>query len=139
LDREIARPAPPGRTWINLPGSIENKGVEVSLNGALVRGTTFNWNLGANATFIQNKITGLGSQLYETGALRGQGISGATSQRIVNDQPLNVYYLSRFTGISRANGQSEYEGGDPANNKFYVGSPNPKAVVGSLPMLITEN
>jgi iron complex outermembrane receptor protein len=130
LDREIARPGPPGRTWINLPGNIENKGFEVSLNGALVRGSTFNWNLGANATFIQNKITGLGSQLYETGALRGQGISGATSQRIINDQPLNVYYLPRFIGISRTNGQSEYEGGDPANNKFYVGSPNPKAVVG---------
>jgi iron complex outermembrane receptor protein len=129
-DQEIARPGPPGRTWINLPGNIENKGLEVSLNGALARGANFNWNVGINGAFIKNRITGLGQQFFETGALRGQGISGATSQRIINNQPLNVYYLARFTGIDRTTGQSNYEGGDPANNKFYVGSPNPKAIVG---------
>ena len=129
-DREVARPGPPGRTWINLPGSIENKGLEVTLNGALARGTNFIWNVGVNGAFITNKITGLGQQFFETGALRGQGISGATSQRIVNNQPLNVFYLARYTGINKTTGQSDYEGGDPSINKFYVGSPNPKAVVG---------
>jgi iron complex outermembrane receptor protein len=129
-DREVARPGPPGRTWINLPGNIENKGFEVSLNGGLFRGTTFNWNVGVNAAFIKNNITGLGQQFFETGALRGQGISGATSQRIVNNQPLNVYYLARFIDIDKTSGQSNYEGGDPSINRFYVGSPQPKAVVG---------
>lgn len=129
-DQEIARPGPPGRTWINLPGNIENKGVEVSLNGAIARGANFNWNVGVNGAFIKNKITGLGQQFFETGALRGQGISGATSQRIVENQPLNVFYLARYIGINKTTGQSDYEGGDPSINKFYVGSPNPTAVVG---------
>jgi iron complex outermembrane receptor protein len=129
-DREVARPGPPGRTWINLPGNIENKGVEVSLTGNVVRGTAFNWNVGINAAFIKNNITGLGQQFFETGALRGQGISGATSQRIVNDQPLNVYYLAKFIEVDKTSGQSTYEGGDPSINRFYLGSPNPTAVVG---------
>ncbi len=65
---------------------------------------------------------------YETGALSGQGISGATSQRMVSDQPLNVYYLRNFEGIDKTTGQSVYT--DDGNTLYYSGSPNPKRVYG---------
>jgi iron complex outermembrane receptor protein len=48
----------------------------------------------------------------------------------VSGQPLNVFYLARFAGIDKTTGQGLYEGGDPAVNKFYVGSPNPTTLLG---------
>ncbi len=56
------------------------------------------WNIGGNIAFLKNELSDLDGT-YETGALSGQGISGATSQRLVAGQPLNVYYLRNFEGI----------------------------------------
>jgi TonB-dependent starch-binding outer membrane protein SusC len=130
-ERTVAAPGPSAKVWINLPGEIINEGAEVALNSAIVRSSTVNWNFGVNATFIKNNVTGLGaSEFYETGGLHGQGISAATSQRIINNQPLNVFYLARYQSIDKTTGQSLYEGGDPSTNKFYIGSPNPTTLLG---------
>jgi iron complex outermembrane receptor protein len=80
---------------------------------------------------------------YTTAALRGQGFSGVLGQRMVNGQPLNVWYLAKFAGIDPTTGTSMYVAKDgtvgtptndakydPALNKFYVGSPNPKYLLG---------
>ena len=130
FEQDVAQPGPSGQKyWINLPGYIVNKGVEVSLNTALIRGSNMNWNLGVNASFLDNMVEGI-QGYYETGGLHGQGISGARAQRLVSGQPLNVFYLARFQGIDKATGQGIYEGGDPSINKFYMGSPNPKTLLG---------
>ena len=42
------------------------------------------WNIGGNIAFLKNELRDL-KGTYETGALSGQGISGATSQRLVAD------------------------------------------------------
>jgi TonB-dependent starch-binding outer membrane protein SusC len=128
-EQTLVLPAPPGKIWINLPGNINNKGLELSINAAIVNSKDFTFNLVANATFIQNEVTGLRpGEFYETGLLSGQGISGATSQRIINDQPLNVYYLRNFEGIDKTTGQSLYT--DDGNTLYYSGSPNPKTLLG---------
>lgn len=130
-ERTVAAPGPSAKVWINLPGQIVNNGVEISLNSAILRGSGLNWNFGFNASFLKNNVEGLGpAEFYETGGLHGQGISAATSQRIVNNQPIDVFYLARFQTIDKTTGQSVYEGGDPSINKFYVGSPNPKTLLG---------
>jgi TonB-dependent starch-binding outer membrane protein SusC len=41
-----------------------------------------------------------------------------------------VWYLAIWEGIDKSTGQSIYTGGDPAANKFYLGSPNPKTLLG---------
>jgi iron complex outermembrane receptor protein len=128
-EQTIIQPAPSGRIWINLPGNIINRGVELTLYGGVMRTKDINWNIGVNASFLENTVTGLGkAEYYETGALHGQGISGATSQRIVNNQPLNSFYLRRFQGIDKTTGQSIYE--DGGNTLYYVGSPNPNMLLG---------
>ncbi|MBA2745843.1 MAG: SusC/RagA family TonB-linked outer membrane protein, partial [Flavisolibacter sp.] len=101
----------------------------LDLNAAIISTSDLNWNFGVRASFIENNVEGIPG-FYETGGLHGQGISGATSQRLVSGQPLNVYYLARHLEIDKATGQSIYEGGDPAVNKFYLGSPNPKTLLG---------
>jgi iron complex outermembrane receptor protein len=120
-------PAPAsGEIWSNLDGSIVNSGFEFTLNYAIIRNDRMVWNIGGNIAFLKNEVKDLVGT-YQTGALHGQGISGATSQLIASGQPLNVYYLRRFEGIDKASGQSIY-----ADNEalFFSGSPNPKQVYG---------
>lgn len=137
FERTIAQPAPNGKIWVNLEGEIVNKGVEIQLNGNILRRNDFDWNLGTNITFLDNHVTGLPG-FYETARLRGQGFSNVVGQRMVSGQPLNVWYLAIFEGIDPSSGLSKYrsldgEVGtevDPAQNKTYVNSPNPTTLLG---------
>jgi len=124
----VTAPGPSdSRFFKNLDGTIQNQGVEFALRGAIVRQRDLNWNLNVNAAFQDNELKDFVGT-YETGALSGQGSSGATVQRLANGQPLNVYYLRRFEGLDKTTGQSKYT--DDGNTLFYSGSPNPKMVLG---------
>ncbi len=127
----VTQPGPPIRYWKNLEtGTIENSGIEVTLNGGLVRTSTLNWNLGVNMAFLKNELNEFVGSI-ETGGLHGQGISGATSQRLVSGQPINVFYLRHFEGIDKTTGQSIYSLNPDGSDKFfYAGSPNPKMLLG---------
>jgi len=137
FEQTLAQPAPAGRIWVNLDGEIVNKGVEIALTGTLVKNDNWTWDLTGNATFLKNSVSGLVGY-YETGALRGQGFSGVLGQRMVNGQPLNVWYLADYQGIDPQTGMSMYRGqdgsisttNDPAINKFYTHSPNPTTLLG---------
>lgn len=121
------QPAPATRYWINLPGNLINKGVEVSLNTAVIRGADLNWNFGVNASFLQNELQDYTGPSVLTGALSGQGVSGATSQRLASGYPLNAFYLRQFSGLD-ATGNSAYE--DKGNTLYFVGDPNPNTLLG---------
>ncbi|MDX1937715.1 MAG: SusC/RagA family TonB-linked outer membrane protein, partial [Flavihumibacter sp.] len=129
FQRDIIQPGPLGqpRYFDNLPASVINSGFEVSLNATVIKKKDITWNVGVNTAFQKNEVKDLlGS--YATGALSGQGSSGATVERIVNGQPLNVYYLRRFEGLDKTSGQSIYT--DDGNTLFYSGSPNPTMLLG---------
>ena len=137
FEQTLAQPAPAGRIWVNLDGEVVNKGWEIALTGNIIRTNDWNWDVTGNVTFLKNSVSGL-LGYYETGALRGQGFSGVTGQRMVNGQPLNVWYLAIFEGIDPQTGMSMYRGqdgsksstNDPALNKFYANSPNPTTLLG---------
>lgn len=137
FEQTLAQPAPAGRIWVNLDGEVVNKGVEIALTGTVIRNSNWTWDVTGNVTFLKNSVSGL-LGYYETGALRGQGFSGVLGQRMVNGQPLNVWYLAIYEGIDPTTGMSMYRGldgsisteNDPAINKFYVNSPNPKTLLG---------
>lgn len=129
FEQTIAQPAPNGKIWVNLPGYILNKGVEVSLTGQIINRENLSWDITANASFINNTVQGL-TGFYETGNLQGQGFTDVHGQRVTNGQPLDVWYLAEWQGIDKSTGQSIYKGGDPAANKSYLGSPNPKTLLG---------
>ncbi|WP_343540121.1 SusC/RagA family TonB-linked outer membrane protein [Sphingobacterium thalpophilum] len=137
FEQTLAQPAPAGRIWVNLDGEIVNKGVEIALTGTIIKNDSWTWDLTGNATFLKNSVSGLVGY-YETGALRGQGFSGVLGQRMVNGQPLNVWYLADYQGIDPKTGMSMYRGldgsisseNDPAVNKYYMHSPNPTTLLG---------
>jgi TonB-linked SusC/RagA family outer membrane protein len=137
FERTLAQPAPSGRVWVNLDGEVVNKGVEVALTGTVLETKDWTWNVSTNATFLKNSVSGLPG-FYETAQLRGQGFSGVLGQRMISGQPLNVWYLATYAGLDPATGTSMYVGADgnastsvdPAQNKSYVGSPNPRTLLG---------
>jgi TonB-linked SusC/RagA family outer membrane protein len=122
-----AQPAPAGIIWKNIDGNLINSGVELSLLGFLIDNDKLSWTLGGNVTLLTNQMTNFDPlSTVELGELFGQGLSDATTQRLTNDQPLNVYYLPEFTGLDD-NGFSTF-----ANDgeKAYLGSPNPTTLLG---------
>lgn len=127
FEETIVQPAPGGKRWRNLDGYVLNKGVEITLYGNAINKRDFTWNIGANAAFLSNTVKGLAG-FYETGELRGQGFSNVRGQRLINDQPLNVWYLQRWEGIDKTTGKDILT--DGGATKFYVGSPNPKTLLG---------
>ncbi len=123
-------PAAPGGSsvvWQNLPGGvITNKGVELLVGVTAVDNTDFGLNFNANATFVQNNVSGLNSALIiQTGILNGQGLSGVLSETIQNGQPINGFFLPVYNGINPTTGLYNELG--PAQ---YAGNPNPTTLVG---------
>lgn len=127
FEQTIVQPAPSGKIWINLDGYVLNKGVEVTLYGNVINNRDLTWNVGTNVSFLTNTVKGLAG-FYETGELRGQGFSNVRGQRLINGQPLNVWYLQQWEGIDKNTGKDILT--DGGASKFYVGSPNPKTLLG---------
>lgn len=121
-----AQPSPGTTIWTNLDGQVENKGVELTLNANIVKQKDFLWDIGVNATFIKNEVSGLPSPII-TGQLNGQGMSQTFVQQIANGHPINVYYTREFQGFDR-DGQAIYP--NDGNSFSYQGSPNPTAILG---------
>lgn len=115
------------KQWQNFPAIITNKGVEVTLNSTILNKGDMNWNFGINAAWLKNQIDGLNGT-YNTGAISGQGSTGAFVQKLASGYPLNVYYLRHFEGIDKTTGQSIYtEDGDVS---YYGEDPNPNMLLG---------
>jgi iron complex outermembrane receptor protein len=122
------QPGTGGAIYANIDGAfVKNSGVEVVLGADVVRGSDVQWNVTLNATFLKNTFDfpkAGESPFILTGALHGQGTSGAFSQAIANGQPINVYYLPIFQGFDK-DGIAMY-----TPTPEFAGDPNPSTYVG---------
>jgi TonB-linked SusC/RagA family outer membrane protein len=125
INQFVAQPAPIGQRWVNLPGNLINKGVEVTLNYEVLQNTKLQWNISYNMTFLSNTVSGIGT-IIPTGAVRGQGLSGAFAQTIRDGYPANAFFLREFGGYNDQ-GLGIYPNGE---NLTYAGSPFPKTIFG---------
>ncbi|MNR92203.1 TonB dependent receptor [compost metagenome] len=112
------QPGPPSPRYKNLPGNLLNKGVEVSLNYKIIEKEDLTWDISGNASFLSNKMTNFAG-FISTGALNGQGLTGAYAQVITNDEPIYSYFLYEWRGYD-ANGMSIYA--DAAGNDTGLGT-----------------
>jgi len=113
--------------WSNLDGYVENKGLEVSANLAVVNKKDFGWDFGVNASFIKNQMKDLVAPIY-TGLLNGQGITGTLVQTLQNGLPINAFWTRRFEGMDKTSGLAVYT--DQGNVFYNVGNPNPTTLLG---------
>lgn len=119
-----------GNLFFNLNGAyVRNYGVEVALGADIITGKDFTWSASGNITFVKNRFNyppAGKTPFLLTGALHGQGTSGAYAQAIAHDQPINVYYLPVFEGYDK-DGIGVYKNsGIPE----FVADPNPKSFMG---------
>ncbi|MFB6455875.1 SusC/RagA family TonB-linked outer membrane protein [Chitinophaga sp. Hz27] len=121
------QPAPASNYWINMPGNVINNGVEVSLGGDIIRRNNLSWHVNVNGTVLRNQLKNYDGPPVLTGAISGQGVSGATSQRLANGYALNTFYVRKFQGFDDK-GQATYQ--DNGNTLYYLTNPNPKAMLG---------
>lgn len=112
-------------TWMNLPGKIINKGFEAAINATIIQQKNFSWDLGVNATFLKNNVTGMDAPIY-TGQLNGQGVSGTLVEIINNDLPINGFWTRTYGGMDK-DGMSIYPDGERLS---YQGNPNPTKLLG---------
>ncbi len=117
------QPAPPGSSirWINLDGEIVNKGIEISMKGAIIKNEKCSWDLSVNATFLKNDVSGMPVPVF-TGYIVGP------VEIIENGHPMNAFYTRKFLGLDKSTGFSDYE--DNGNTLYHVGDPNPKNLLG---------
>lgn len=109
--QDYAQPAAIPRRWVNLPGRVINKGVEVGLNLNALTKTNFSWEVLYNMTFVDNVVKDFGNRNVITGNINGQGLSGAYAQLITNGSPLASFNVPIFGGFD-ANGLGIYPNGD---------------------------
>lgn len=122
-----AQPAPNPFVYRNLDTDIQNKGIELGLNAAIVDGKKFSWEALFNISYNKNLVKNLAGS-YQTGEISGQGLSGAFAQQLEAGQPLFAFYLRDFQGFDES-GKPKYLVGDDV--QMFVGkSPLPKVTAG---------
>lgn len=93
----------------NLPGFVINKGVEASLNLGVIKKDNFTWEINYNMTFQHNELKDF-TVVVNTGAVNGQGLSGAYAQTFANGYPLYTFKMPVFLGFD-AKGDATYADG----------------------------
>ena len=80
-------------------GTVENRGVELSLSGRLVD-KAFKWDLSGNISFVKNKLVSLldGVQTLIVPA-SGSGLFGGQMHALIVGQPISTYYMFEMNGI----------------------------------------
>jgi iron complex outermembrane receptor protein len=122
------QPAASANRWVNLPGNVINKGLEIGLELGVVKPSSgnFSWDINYNMTFLKNEVTNFGQNVVNTGEVSGQGLSGAFAQTIVNGSPLFTFKMPVFNRFD-ADGNGVYAMG--AQDQL-VGSALPKFTAG---------
>lgn len=94
------------KRFINLDGTLENSGVEFSVNYDAINKENLAFSVGANISYLANKMKDFGRTEF-TGGLHGQGLSGSQVQIIKDGESLFTYYTKEWAGFD-ANGLSQF-------------------------------
>ncbi|HWK06217.1 MAG TPA: TonB-dependent receptor [Puia sp.] len=124
-------------------GSMNNKGIELSLAANLVKKADFSWASSLNLSHNVNKITSLTNPLFTGGDSvlladpEGGGQSGSTLQILKAGKPMGQFFSLQYAG-KNASGVSQYVGGDGklttnpsiGTDYHYLGNAQPKLLLG---------
>ena len=87
-----------GSRWENI-GAMMNRGVEISINGDVIRTKDFTWNLNANVSYNKNKLLELYNGVQEY-------VNSTTGLKYVVGHPVHEFFLNRYAGVNPANGDA---------------------------------
>ena len=84
-------------------GDMRNSGVEVVLNGTIIRNKNVNWDIYANFTHYKNKITYLPED-KKTREVDGHKGYANGNKFIGEGLPLNTFFMRKYAGVNQENG-----------------------------------
>ena len=113
-----AAPASDPFQFGNIDATILNQGIEFAIGYDWIQQEDVNFSTSFNIAYNQNEVQDFGG-LIDTGAINGQGLTGAFAQRFAAGQSLFSYYMAEFTGLDSA-GQPTFadQNGDGVGNVF---------------------
>lgn len=82
-------------------GSVSNKGWEFTFDVDVVRTHDFRFNLGANATFMKNKVVKLPEENKKNGIING-------TKKIMEGHGVYDFWLPQFVGVDQMTGNALY-------------------------------
>jgi TonB-linked SusC/RagA family outer membrane protein len=118
----------PGNSIPQNVGTLQNRGIELALDAAIVRNSSFNWNINVNFSSVHNKIT----NLYSISGTPTKFINNGSYNIIRVGDPINILYGYKYAGVNTATGYPMYYKADgklvmhniPTGAYYYVSSPN---------------
>ncbi|WP_235941826.1 SusC/RagA family TonB-linked outer membrane protein [Cyclobacterium roseum] len=80
-------------------GSLENRGLEFSLNYVAINRADFRWDITGNVSFLRNKITDLGSSTPFFSGSTSSGHLGIPGSWVEDGNPIGVWRGYHFVGL----------------------------------------
>lgn len=96
-------------------GTISNTGIEVAFDLDIIQTRDWNWNVGANATWLNNKIVTLPEENRENGIISG-------TKKRVEGRSIYDFWTYKFAGVDQMTGNSLYL---PDKEGYNVNGSNP--------------
>lgn len=103
-------PYPYGRRWDNY-GQIHNYGVELQLNGVILKNKDLTWTVGFNTAWNNNLVARITGEQYGKEGVEsfvnvgyissGDGETGNYVMRLAEGQPIGNYYGFKYYGINK--------------------------------------
>ncbi len=88
-------------------GEVENKGIDVSISGDIIRTDAINWNSNFNVSYSENKVTDLGGRDEIEGTFGSIDGRGRTWNIIQLNQPLGQFNGATFLGTWKTSEAAE--------------------------------
>jgi hypothetical protein len=108
-------------------GTVVNRGVEMLINAVLVDkqtdNTRFAWQIKGNFMHNENKV-------LKMGFIDPDAIVGGGETRIIENQPIGVFYLVRYSHVDKATGKPVYL--DKNGNQTYNYSLDNRVIAGTV-------
>ena len=95
LEVSVPQPAVVSTRFENI-GSIRNRGFEATLDAELWSMPSRTLSAGLIASVERTKVIDLGGRTIATGGVSGQGQSGRNAQRLIEGEPVGVFWGPRF-------------------------------------------
>ncbi len=124
---EVPLPLTTGFVDINQnTGELENRGVDLLIGGDIVRNEDFSWYVSLNAGYLENEVIDLPD---DQNLEEPDFIEGTASQRAIEGQSINTFYLIRYNGVNPQTGDAEWL--DATGEITNAPTPADRVIVGS--------
>jgi TonB-linked SusC/RagA family outer membrane protein len=94
----------PGNAISQNIGTLENRGIEVSIGATIINKKDFTWSVDANYSNVKNKI----KSLFDVGGVPQQYITNGAYNIIRVNDPINIIYGYQYAGVNTQTGNPMY-------------------------------